>query len=394
MESVPSDEPSGPHGSPSGRRRRPRYRGTHPRRFEERYKEHDTGHYPEIVERVRARGGTPAGTHVPILLADVMETLCPAPGEVVADCTLGYGGHAAEFLRRIGTAGQLVGFDLDAAQLARTGERLRVEFPDHRIDLHHGNYAGLDKGLRGQEVKAWAPSPHAPPGYDIIFADLGVSSMQVDDPARGFSYKHDGPLDMRMNPSRARTAAGLLASLSEQELRRCLSELGDEPDAAVIARMIVQVRSREPIDRTTQLAGFVLDAKGLSRRRWREELMRRERGPHAERVAPGERLLHPAARTFQALRMLVNDELGSLAQLLRVAPYCLRPGGRIGIITFHSGEDRLVEQALRDGVQAGLYAEGGREPVRPSGRERFDNPRSRSARFRWARRIGEGGGVP
>jgi 16S rRNA (cytosine1402-N4)-methyltransferase len=225
------------------------------------------------------------------------------------------------------------------------------------------------------------PAPNRS-GYDVIFADLGVSSMQVDDPSRGFSYKHPGPLDMRMDRSRQRTAADVLAVISEQDLSAALTQLGDEPDAVRIARAIVEQRSREPIHHTHELVHLILQAKGYSPRQRRSELAQRG----GSRGGAG-RVLHPAARTFQALRILVNDELGSLAQLLRIAPYCLAAGGRIGIITFHSGEDRLVERALREGVVSGLYQESADEPVRPSAQERHDNPRSRSARLRWAQRA-------
>jgi 16S rRNA (cytosine1402-N4)-methyltransferase len=226
-------------------------------------------------------------------------------------------------------------------------------------------------------------------GYDIIFADLGVSSMQIDDPARGFTYKHDGPLDMRMDERLKRTAADLLATLTADELSAALAELADEPDHERLARRIVQYREHLPIRRTSQLTQLILEVKGLSRRHWREQVAAERDMPGADGgpVPSSERLLHPAARTFQALRIMVNDELGSLRQLLRAAPYCLRPGGRLGIITFHSGEDRLVRQAFHEGVEAGQYSAAPDEPIRPSPKERYANPRSGPAKFRWARRA-------
>ncbi len=356
------------------RRRRARYRGTHPRRFDERYKEHRAQQYPDIVEQVRARGGTPAGTHVPILLPEVIETLAPQPGERVADCTLGYGGHAAEILRRVGPTGALDGFDLDAQQLEQTGSRLHAEFPAHTIVLHHGNFAGVAKEAGERR-------------FDIVFADLGVSSMQIDDPARGFSYKHDGPLDMRMDRNRRRSAADLLKTLDEAALATALGDLSQEPDAARVARTIVAARQREPITHTHQLARIVLDAKGLSSRGWREELSARLLARGDDSGNHPDRMLHPAARTFQALRILVNDELASLAQLLRMLPYTLAPGGRVGIITFHSGEDDLVAAALATGFESGEYQTLSTEPIRPGSEEKYNNPRSRSARFRWAQRA-------
>ena len=343
------------------RRRRPRYSGTHPKRFDERYKEHQPEAYPDIQEQVRARGGTPAGTHVPVLLEEAMACLAPQPGEIVADCTLGYGGHAVEWLKRIGPTGRLIGFDVDAQQLARTRERLAAV--GGNFSTHRSNFAGIAKVLTEEELT----------GYDIIFADLGSSSMQLDDPARGFSYKNPGPLDMRMDDRRNQTAAGLLATISEADLSRALHELGDEPDHKRIAQWIVHHRERHPIRKTTDLVRIIFEAKQITPQEWRERKDARQQD------------LHPAARTFQTLRILVNDELAALKELLRLAPTCLRPDGRIGIISFHSGEDRLVEHAFSQGVQNGTYSATCEEPVRPTSQERFANPRSRSAKLRWAR---------
>ena len=339
--------------------RRKRYGGTHPRRFDQRYKELAPEKYPEMVQHVRQGGRTPAGMHVPIMVAEVMQTLAPATGEVAADCTLGYGGHAEEFLKRIGPGGRLIGFDVDAEQLERT--RRRLEGFGEAFKAVRANFAGLGKTLAAEGLD----------GYDILFADLGVSSMQVDDPARGFSYKHEGPLDMRMDSRLPRSAADLAASLSREELSRALLELADEEDHQAIADEIVRVRRERPVRTTGELVDAVFRAKRLSRRQWREQ---------------SEGRLHPAALTFQALRILVNDELGSLRQLLRLAPYCLRAGGRIGILSFHSGEDRLVKQAFRDGLRCGDYAQVADEVIRPTPQEVHSNPRSSSAKLRWARK--------
>ena len=355
-ESQSPGRPGEPHKPP----RRKRYSGTHPRRFDQRYKELSPAEHPGIVEHVRSRGQTPAGMHVPIMSAEVIECLRPAAGEVVVDCTLGYGGHAEQFLQRIGPTGLLVGMDVDGGQLRRTAQRLSSM--GGRLSLHRSNFAGIAKVL----AEAGAGQ------CDVIFADLGVSSMQVDDPARGFSYKHDGPLDMRMDDRLGPTAADLIARMGEAELSQALAELADEPDHARIARAIVGARAARPLTRTLELADLVFRAKGLSRARWREA------------ASAGQAGLHPAARTFQALRILVNDELGSLRELLRVATYCLKPGGRIGILTFHSGEDRLVKHAFRAGLEAGLYRAASPQPLRPGAAEVRDNPRSSPAKFRWA----------
>ncbi len=341
--------------------RRPRYRGTHPASYAQKYKEHDLAAHPEMEAHLRAKGITPAGTHVPVLVEEVMTWLRPVPGDVVVDCTVGYGGHALEFLKRIAPGGRLIGLDVDAAELERTRDgSVRHEVP---VSFHRSNFAGIAKVLRQEKLD----------GFDIIFADLGVSSMQIDNPERGMSYKHEGPLDLRMDDRLKRTGADLLNSLSEEELAKALWELADEPDHREIAHGIVVRRAAEPITRTSQLVQLIFDAKGLDPKTW-----------HRQRHDAKSGSLHPAARTFQALRILVNDELGALRELLRVAPYCLRPGGRLGIISFHSGEDRLVKQAFRDGVRVGVYASAAEEVITPTLQEIHANPRSASAKFRWA----------
>jgi len=357
---TPSDEPP-------PRRRRPRYSGTHPKRFEHRYKELNPTAHPGMHEHIRAQGRTPAGTHVPVLVDEVLAALRPQPGDVVADCTIGHGGHAREFISRIAPAGRLIGLDVDAVQLERTRAALAADGAADavRVALHRSHFAGLGKVLTREGVD----------GCDLILADLGVSSMQIDDPARGFGYKHDGPLDMRMDDRLARTAADWLACLSEDELTACLSEWADEPNAARIAAGIVRRRAARPLTATRDLVDVVFEAVGLTRRAWRN------RGSE-QRGA-----LHPAARTFQALRMLVNDELSGLEQFLRVVPYCLREGGRVGIISFHSGEDRRVERSFADGLESGTYAAAAETPIRPSPAEVVANPRSRSALLRWAKRA-------
>jgi 16S rRNA (cytosine1402-N4)-methyltransferase len=341
-------------------RRRQRYSGTHPKNFQQKYKEHAIDAHPELLAHLRAKGKTPAGTHVPILTAEVMAALAPGPGDVVADCTIGYGGHATEFLRRIGPSGILVGLDIDGAELERTRQRLSAL--NAPIRLYRSNFAGLAGVVRKEGLE----------GFDIIFADLGVSSMQIDDPGRGMSYKRDGPLDMRMDDRRKRTAADMLNTLSERQLSQALWELADEPDHEVIARQIVAQRSVESFTTIAQLVELIFTVKGLTIKDWKRQ----------SRLRPG--LLHPAARTFQAMRILVNDELGSLKELLRVAPFCLRPGGRIGIISFHSGEDRLVKKAFAGGLRDGLFNSAATEVIVPDRSEIASNPRSSSAKFRWA----------
>jgi 16S rRNA (cytosine1402-N4)-methyltransferase len=313
---------------------------------------------------MRGRRSTAPGEHCPVLLNEVLHVLDPQPGETAVDCTTGWAGHAVEFLQRVGAGGRLLGIDLDPYNLPRARDRLSATgLP---FTLHQGNFAGLPNLL---SEAGWA-------GVDVLLADLGMSSMQVDDAGRGFSYVRDGPLDMRMDRSRGRPASEVLATISEEDLRQALSQLGDEPEAFRLAKAIVQARQQGSIERTTDLARVILEATQPAGKGWRLH------------PAPGRWNLHPAARTFQALRILVNRELANLQQLLRVLPECLRPGGRAAIISFHSGEDRLVKAAFRDGLRAGVYAAVADEPVRASWAERTANPRARSAKLRWARRPG------
>jgi 16S rRNA (cytosine1402-N4)-methyltransferase len=299
------------------------------------------------------------------MLEEVLVALAPQPGDTVVDCTVGWGGHAAELLRRVGPTGRLIGLDLDADNLPRARERLQaVGFP---FTLHHSNFAGLDNILAAEGIAL----------VDGFLADLGMSSMQVDDAERGFSYVRDGPLDMRMDRGRGRTAAQFLASISEQELCQALRDLGDEPEAERIAAAVIRAREQgRPLQRTGDLAKMILEAVAPESKNpnWRLH------------PSPGRWNLHPAARTFQVLRILVNRELANLDQLLRLLPGCLLSGGRAAIISFHSGEDRRVKAAFREGERSGAYLAVSPEPLRATLEERTANPRSRSAKLRWARR--------
>ena len=330
-------------------KRRPRYSGRNPRKFGEKYKEHDPARYAGDVAKVLASGKTPAGTHRAIMVREVMETLAPQPGEVVVDCTLGYGGHARELLRAVQPGGRLIGLDVDPIELPKCEARLRaLGFPDESLAVHRSNFAGLAQVL--------APIG----GADAILADLGVSSMQIDNPARGFTFKKDGPLDLRMNPERGQPASALLAALTEPKLAQLLAEHSDEPNAALLARALL-VR---PIATTSTLANAIRVAQ--------------------PRLKPAE-VEDSIRRVFQALRIAVNDEFGALDTFLRHLPQCLRPGGRVAILTFHSGEDRRVKLAFKQGAHDGVYSAIAPDVIRPSPAEVRDNPRSSSAKLRWAR---------
>ena len=310
--------------------------------------------------RGRGRRSTPPGEHRPVLLDEVLAALAPAKGAVVVDCTVGGAGHSTELLRRVGSSGRLIALDLDPDNLPRARERLTaIGFP---FGLHHSNFAALPTVLAAEGVEA----------VDAVLADLGMSSMQVDDAERGFSYSRDGPLDMRMDRTRGRPAADILATISQEELARALREWGDEPEADRVAELLVKAGRAGALKRTVDVARVLLEAAG--KKGWRLH------------PAAGKWNLHPAARTFQALRILVNRELANLEHLLRVLPGVLRLGGRAAIISFHSGEDRLVKAAFRAGFAGGVYDAISAEPIRPGFAERTANPRSRSAKLRWARR--------
>jgi 16S rRNA (cytosine1402-N4)-methyltransferase len=300
-----------------------------------------------------------------VLLEQVLECLNPQVGEIAVDCTLGFAGHAVPMLQRLGSNGKLIGLDWDADHLPRAHAQLAATgLP---FSVLHSNFAALTSVLANEGLS----------GGDVILADLGMSSMQVDDPERGFSYARDGPLDMRMDRTRGQSAADLLATIPEQQLEEALTALGDEPKAQLIARTVVEARDQGRIATTRQLAEIVAAAVGLP-----------SRSGAGWRLRPGQNRWqsHPAARTFQVLRILVNRELANLQHLLRILPDCLRPGGRVGIISFHSGEDRLVKGAFREGLRAGVYLEIAPEPLRASFDEQRANPRSRSAKLRWAKR--------
>ncbi len=312
---------------------------------------------------IRGQRNTPPGQHRPVLLDEVLAVLDPRPGQVLVDATVGWAGHSAEMLRRLGPDGRLIGMDLDGENLPRARERL--ESVGGSFALHHANFAGLPAVLAAEGV----------PQVDGVLADLGMSSMQVDDPERGFSYARPGPLDMRMDRSRGRTAAQLLAELPPEQLVQALGEFGDEPEAGRIVAALVRARGPGFPQTTAELARLVMEAvqPGSSVRGWRLHPARHRWN------------LHPAARTFQALRILVNRELGNLEQFLRVLPSLLRPGGTAAFISFHSGEDRLVKTAFKEGLRRGWFTHISPEPIRSSEGERMANPRARSAKLRWAK---------
>jgi 16S rRNA (cytosine1402-N4)-methyltransferase len=343
--------------APSGHQRRRRYSGRNPRAFHDKYKELNPERYPQDVERVRAAEKTPAGMHVPIMVAEVLECLRPVPGDIVVDCTLGGGGHARAILERIVPDGRLIGLDADPLELPKTEARLRTAgFGPDAFVARHANFAGLPAVLVAEGLTV----------ANVVLADLGVSSMQFDNPDRGFSYKGVGPLDMRMNPGRGEPAFALVARLDEAELVRLLEENADEPCAVLLARLLKQHQPH-----TTNAAERILRT-GLA-----------AEYPRLDKTD----IKMSVRRTFQALRIAVNDEFGTLDALLRSLPHCLAPGGRVAVLTFHSGEDRRVKKAFQAGRRVGVYAEVADEVIRSAREETFANRRAASAKLRWAVRA-------
>ncbi|MHB0896906.1 MAG: 16S rRNA (cytosine(1402)-N(4))-methyltransferase RsmH [Spirochaetales bacterium] len=341
--------------------RRKRYRGTHPRFFSEKYKEHDPQKYAEDLKQVLARGDTPAGSHRPIMVREILEALSPRPGELAVDATLGYGGHASEILPKLLPGGRLYGFDRDPAELKRTTDRLRARVipPDAPGDCFvpvAANFATLRDYFVALSID----------GADLILADLGLSSMQIDDPERGFSFKRKGPLDMRMNPEAGPSARDFLAAVPEAVLRDALAANADEAMAGEIARAICLRRGQ--LATTRDLAEAICSAfPGLP-----------FKDPEMTKTL---------RRCFQAIRIEVNAEFASLEAFLAGLPFCLKPGGRVAILSFHSGEDNRVEAAFTAGLAQGHYASISGDVIRPGHEERYGNPRSSSAKLRWAIRA-------
>ena len=296
--------------------------------------------------------------HVPVLAEAVVRTLDLRPGQIVVDCTLGLGGHARLMLERVKPDGRLIATDFDPKNIDFARQHLSF-VRNGNFTIHNTNFAALPSVLASEGVAQ----------VDALLADLGVASPQIDDPTRGFSYRKPGPLDMRMDPSRKESAAQLLARMTERELRDALLELGDEEDADKIAPLIVERRRIKPVETTEELTAIVCQARDFTLQR-----------------AAGAKL-HPAARTFQALRMLVNREVPNLDRLLAVVPQVLRPGGRVAIISFHSGEDRRVKKAFRELLREGVFTEAPGDPIVATEAEQRENPRSRSAKLRWAQRA-------
>lgn len=338
--------------------RRKRYSGTHPRHFSEKYKEHQPEKYADTIEKVMAKGSTPAGMHISIMVDEILDVLKIQPGQQGLDATLGYGGHTRKMLDCLNGKGHIYGLDIDPIESEKTKKRLLdAGYGEDILSVRLMNFADVEQ--LAKEVG----------GFDFVLADLGVSSMQIDNPERGFSYKVDGPLDLRLNPQAGISAAERLRSLSEYEMIGMFEENADEPYAVEIAAAIIgEYRKGHSIDTTKQLATVVEKAVSC-------KVPKKEQKDAVKKSC---------ARVFQALRIDVNSEFEVLDRFMDALPKILNPGGRVAVLTFHSGEDRLVKKAFKWYLQMGEYSDISKEVIRPSKEECIRNPRAHSTKMRWA----------
>ena len=379
-------------------KRRVRYKGTHPRTFEEKYKEHDPEKYADTVARVIEKGSTPAGMHIPIMVKEILEFLQIRPGQKGLDATLGYGGHTRkmlekltevsatseltdevyikddiqtmddswenpeEVLREKAPEGHLYALDVDPIEIVKTGERLqKAGYGEEILTILQQNFANLETVAR-----EYGP-------FDFMLADLGVSSMQIDDPKRGFSYKADGPLDLRLDPQHGIPASQRLRELNREELIGMLVENSDEPYAEQIASQICKTfKKGGSMDTTTALREAIERALCfLPENKEKKDILKKT-----------------CQRVFQALRIDVNSEFEVLEAFLNALPEALADGGRVAILTFHSGEDRLVKKAFQQYYREGIFEEIATDVIRPTAEECRQNGRARSTKMRWAVRAG------
>lgn len=338
-------------------KRRVRYKGTHPRAFHEKYKEAQPEKYADTIEKVIKKGSTPAGMHISIMVNEILDVLAIQPGEQGLDATLGYGGHTRAMLECLKGKGHMYALDVDPIEIVKTKERLEKNgFGEEILTIVQTNFANID------QVAQQAGT------FDFVLADLGVSSMQIDNPERGFSYKIDAPLDLRLNPHEGQSAAERLRELTKDEFIGMLIDNSDEPYAEEIAKAVFQrMRAGRYIDTTTDLKNVIEEALVVVPEKERKEAVKKS-----------------CARVFQALRIDVNSEFEVLYSFLEKLPDILSPGGRVAILTFHSGEDRMVKKAWKQLYKAGVFEQVSKDVIRPSQEECIRNPRAKSTKLRWA----------
>lgn len=336
-------------------KRRKRYKGTHPRKFSEKYKELNPEKYQDDIKKIIGQGKTPAGMHISIMVQEILDFLQIQPGQIGYDATLGYGGHTRRMLECLQGQGHMYATDVDPIESEKTKARLAaLGFGEDILTIRHMNFSKIDKVAEEK--------------FDFVLADLGVSSMQIDNPERGFTFKQDGPLDLRLDPTSGTSAAQRLRELEEDELVGLLVENSDEPYAQCIASEIMRTFARgESIDTTRQLYDTIARALSFLPKNEQKDMVKKS-----------------CQRCFQALRIDVNSEFEVLYAFLEKLPTVLKSGGRVAILTFHSGEDRLVKKAFKQGVRDGIYREAARDVIRPSAEECYQNPRAHSTKMRWA----------
>ena len=337
--------------------RRVRYKGTHPRNYHEKYKELNPEKYGDTVAKVIRKGSTPAGMHISICVKEILDFFDIQPGQKGLDATLGYGGHTLEMLKRLKGEGHIFGLDVDPIESAKTKERLEKQgYGPDMLTVKLLNFANIDQ----------VGAEEGP--FDFVLADLGVSSMQIDNPDRGFSYKIDGPLDLRLNPQKGMTAAERLKACDTEELAGMMMENADEPYAQEIASAVIsEIRRGNPMDTTRQLREVIEKTLAFIPEKERKEAVKKS-----------------CQRSFQALRIDVNSEFEVLYQFLEKLPDVLKDGGKAAILTFHSGEDRLVKKSFKQLYKQGVYREISKDVIRPSAEECNRNSRARSTKMRWA----------
>ncbi|MCI6128750.1 MAG: 16S rRNA (cytosine(1402)-N(4))-methyltransferase RsmH [Enterocloster clostridioformis] len=337
--------------------RRVRYRGTHPKRYEEKYKELQPEKYPETVAKVIQKGSTPVGMHIPIMVNEILDFLQIQPGQTGLDATLGYGGHTGRMLERLESKGHIYALDVDSIEMEKTRKRLENKgYGPEILTIRKLNFANID-----QIVRESGP-------LDFVLADLGVSSMQIDNPSRGFSFKKEGPLDLRLDPLKGEPESERLKGLTREELTGMLIENSDEPYAEEIARAVMgEIKRGREVATTTRLYEMIDRALAFIPEEERKEAVKKS-----------------CQRTFQALRIDVNSEFEVLYEFLDKLPGVLKPGGRAAILTFHSGEDRIVKKSFKEMYRAGLYSQVATDVIRPTAEERRMNSRAHSTKMRWA----------
>lgn len=335
-------------------KRRAHYSGTHPKKYDEKYKELNPEKYSQTINKVISKGMTPAGMHISIMVNEIIDFLNIQPGQIGLDATLGYGGHTKAMLDKLNGKGHIYALDIDPIEIKKVETRLRgLGYNEELLSIHHINFKDIDK--------------IADKKCDFLLADLGVSSMQIDNSSRGFSFKYDGPLDLRLNPNTGVPASIRLMELKRDEIENILIENSDEPYAKHIALKICESKSKGPINTTKELYNIVKEALNFLPKEEKNEIVKKT-----------------CQRVMQAIRIEINSEFEVLNEFLAKLPNIMAKGGRMAILTFHSGEDRLVKKAFKEYYNTGVFSDICKDVIRPTNEECYNNPRAKSTKMRWA----------